>query len=99
MTVVGVAASGFRGIDVGEVPALWIPASMSSQAIPGFEDMLNRRVRWMQVIGRLRADVMLADRQSGLQPWFKTMLQEDMRQPGFPNLSADRRKRFLASSL
>jgi hypothetical protein len=27
MTVVGVAAAAFRGIDVGEVPALWIPAS------------------------------------------------------------------------
>src|SRR5262249_43076155 len=27
----GVAASGFRGIDVGEVPSLWIPAAMSAQ--------------------------------------------------------------------
>ena len=37
MTVIGVAASTFRGIDVGEVPSLWIPASMSAQAIPGFQ--------------------------------------------------------------
>src|SRR5437016_3479172 len=36
MTVIGVAAQGFRGIDVGEVPLVWIPAAMSSQAIPGF---------------------------------------------------------------
>jgi hypothetical protein len=34
MTVVGVAAPTFRGIDVGQVPALWIPASMSAEAIP-----------------------------------------------------------------
>ena len=34
MTVVGVAAAVFRGIDVGEVPSLWIPAAKSSQAIP-----------------------------------------------------------------
>ena len=48
MTVIGVAAQGFRGIDVGEVPSLWIPASMSAEAIPGFNDLLDRRTRWMQ---------------------------------------------------
>src|SRR5689334_22322436 len=31
MTVVGVAARDFRGVDVGEVPALWVPASMLTQ--------------------------------------------------------------------
>jgi hypothetical protein len=47
LTIIGVAASTFRGIDVGEVPSLWIPASMSAQAIPGFTDFLNRRTCWM----------------------------------------------------
>jgi hypothetical protein len=74
MTVVGVAAPIFRGIDVGEVPALWIPASMSAQAIPGFEGLLDRRTRWMQVLARLRAGVTPAKAQARLQPWFKSML-------------------------
>src|SRR5438034_1433746 len=69
MTVVGVAAPVFRGIDVGEVPALWIPASMSAQAIPGFEGLLDRRTRWMQVLARLRAGVPPAKAQASLQPW------------------------------
>ena len=99
MTVVGVAAPGFHGIDVGEVPSLWIPAAMSAEAIPGFNDMLNRRVRWMQVLGRLRPDVTLAQARAGLQPWFKAMLDEDTRREGFPNITAERRQRFLASTL
>jgi predicted permease len=99
MTVVGVAAPEFRGIDVGEVPALWIPASMSGQAIPGFNDLLNRRVKWMQVVGRLRPDVTLAQAQAGLQPWFKAMLAEDSRRAEFPRITAERRQRFLASTL
>jgi hypothetical protein len=45
MTIVGVAAPPFRGIDVGEIPSLWIPAVMSAQAIPGFHTMLDRRTR------------------------------------------------------
>jgi hypothetical protein len=99
MTVVGVAAPGFHGIDVGEVPSLWIPAAMSAQAIPGFDSMLDRRTRWMQVLGRLRTEVSLAQAQVGLQPWFKAMLDEDTRRPGFPRISAERRQRFLASTL
>jgi predicted permease len=99
MTVVGVAAPTFRGIDVGEVPALWIPASMSAQAIPGFEGLLNRRTRWMQVLGRLRPGVTLVQAQAGLQPWFKAMLVEDMRRAEFPKVTAERRERFLTSRI
>src|SRR5262249_25856318 len=89
----------FRGIDVGEVPSLWIPAAMSAQAIPGFDGMLNRRVRWMQVFGRLRPDVTIAQARVGLQPWFKAMLDEDTRRAGFPNITAEKRRQYLASTL
>src|SRR5262245_19129724 len=70
MTVVGVAAPLFRGVDVGEVPSLWIPATMAAQAIPGFKDLLGR-TRWMQVLGRLAPGATLAQVVAGLQPWFK----------------------------
>jgi putative ABC transport system permease protein len=99
MTVVGVAAPPFRGVDVGEVPALWIPASMSAYALPGFDNLLDRRTRWMQVLGRLKPDVAAAQAQAALQPWFATMLVEDMGRPGFPRITAERRQRFLASRL
>jgi predicted permease len=99
MTVVGVAALTFRGIDVGEVPALWIPAPMSSHAIPGFEQLMDRRVRWMQVLGRLKPDMTVERARAALQPWFKAMLDEDMRRPGFPRITAERRQRYLGSRL
>src|SRR5215831_20291497 len=63
MTVVGVAAPTFHGIDVGEVPSLWIPAVMSAEAIPGFNRMLDRRTRWVQILGRLKENVSLAQAQ------------------------------------
>lgn len=99
MTVVGVANPVFQGIDVGEVPSLWIPASMSAQAIPGFTDLLDRRTRWMQILARLKPGVSLAQAQAGLQPWFKSMLEEDTRRAGFPHITAERRQRFLSSVL
>ena len=99
LTIIGVAASTFKGIDVGQVPSMWIPASMSAQAIPGFNDLLDRRTRWMQVLGRLNPGVALQQAQTGLQPWFKAMLQEDTRRAGFPVITTERRQEFLGSSL
>jgi len=99
MTVIGVAAPEFRGIDVGEVPSLWVPAAMSAQVIPGFDRLLDRRTRWMQVLGRLAPGVTLAQAQAGLHPWFKAMLEEDTRRAGFPSITAERRERLLASSI
>ncbi|HXN96663.1 MAG TPA: ABC transporter permease [Candidatus Acidoferrales bacterium] len=99
MTIIGVAASTFKGIDVGEVPSIWIPASMSAQAIPGFNGLLDHRTRWMQVLGRLNQGVTLQEAEAGLQPWFKAMLQEDTRRAGFPIITPERRREFLNSSL
>src|SRR5258706_7894096 len=67
MTVVGVAAAGFRGVDVGAVPAIWIPTSMYADANlgTGDEDLLNGHTRWLQILARLRSDVTLAQAQTG----------------------------------
>ena len=99
LTIIGVAAPTFRGIDVGEVPVLWIPASMSPAVIPDLNDLFDRRTFWMQVLGRLNPGMTLQRVQAGLQPWFKAMLQEDMGRPGFPIITAERRQSFLNSSL
>jgi predicted permease len=99
MTVVGVAAPAFHGIDVGEVPSLWIPAVMSAQAIPGFKTMLDRRTRWVQILGRLKQNVSLAQAQTGLQPWFKAMLKDDALRTNISRTSGEHRRQFLASTL
>jgi predicted permease len=99
MTIVGVADARFRGVDVGAVPSMWMPASMYAQAIPGVDDVFDRPVRWMQIFGRLRPGLTAAQAQSGLQPWFKTWLEENARRPGFPVISAEQRQRYLASVL
>ena len=97
--VVGVAALTFRGIDVGEVPSVWVPASMSDEVIPGYTDLRHTRTRWMQVLGRLNEGVTLKQAQVGLQPWFKAMLQENMHQIGFRKTTPEEMQQYLNSSL
>ena len=99
LTVIGVAAREFRGIDVGQVPALWIPASMAPQIMSRSTDLLAHPDRWMQVLGRLQPSVTAEAAQSGLVPWFKAWLEDNQRRPGFPMITAERRRRYFASTL
>ncbi|HEX7200496.1 MAG TPA: ABC transporter permease, partial [Dongiaceae bacterium] len=93
MTVVGVAAAG-------AVPAFWIPTSMYADANLGTdEDLLNSPARWLQILARLRPGVSAAQAQTGLLPWFRRWLEDSARRPGFPVISADRRRDYLASTL
>lgn len=100
MTVVGVAAAGFRGVDVGAVPAIWIPTSMYADANLGTdEDLLNSPTRWLQILARLRPGVSAAQAQAGLLPWFRPWLEDSARRPGFPVITAEKSRLYLASSL
>ena len=100
MTVVGVAAAGFRGVDVGAVPAFWMPTSMYADSNKGTnEDLYNGPERWLQILARLRPGVSAAQAQAGLLPWFRPWLEENARRLGFPAVSAEKRTVYLASTL
>jgi hypothetical protein len=82
------------------VPAFWIPTSMYADAnLDTDEDLLNSPTRWLQILARLHPGVSSAQAQTGLQPWFKAWLQDSMLRPGFPIISAGRRRDYLASTL
>jgi predicted permease len=98
MTVVGVAEATFHGVDLGEVPALWIPASMVQQAML-WDPLRDRRARWMHVFGRLRPGITADEARVGLQPWFTQMLQSDVTLEGFPKITPSQRAAFLASTI
>ena len=100
MTVVGVAAAGFHGVDVGAVPAVWIPTSMYAAGNLGTEeDLLQTPTRWLQILARLRPGVSAAQAQAGLIPWFRAWLEDSSHRTGFPAIAADRRRDYLASTL
>jgi predicted permease len=99
MTIVGVAANGFRGVDWAEVPSIFVPTMMKNEATPQFGWLDNRRGRWLHVFGRLKPGMTREETQARLQPWFKAMLDEDMRQPDWPPVTDEQRRGFLASRL
>ena len=68
--VVGVAPKGFEGInlDWGKPPDFWLPMHCQPVATPGAGDLLSQRdVRWLDAIGRLKANADIASARSDLQ--------------------------------
>lgn len=102
LTVIGVAPAGFGGIDPLAAPMVWIPAMMTRQAAPlepEWDRLLDRRAAWMHVFGRLAPGVTAEEARAGLQPWFASMLEADVRRQGFPSVTAEQRRDFLASTI
>ena len=99
MTVIGVAASDFRGIDLDSVPAMWIPAMMKRQITLEWDGLASRRTFWIHAVGRLREGVTRDQAHARLQPWFKAMLEADAQQEDFPPLNATQRAGFFGSTL
>ena len=54
-TVVGVTQEGFNGLLVGDAAAVFIPISMKAEATPGWTGSTDPLMRWLNVIGRVRA--------------------------------------------
>jgi predicted permease len=99
MTVIGVAPASFPGIDPHMAPALWIPAMMKRQVTVEWDRLLDRRAAWLHVFARLKPGVTPEQAQAGLQPWFNSMLDADTRREGFPKVSEEQRRLFLASTI
>lgn len=102
MTVIGVTPASFGGVDPFAVPALWIPAMMTPQAAPlepEWDGLLDRRSAWMHVFGRLQSGVTADEAKAGLQPWFTSMLDADTRREGFPSVTDEERRSYLASTI
>src|SRR5688572_15134130 len=99
MTIIGVAAEGFRGLDVAATTAMWIPAMMAREATIEFGRVLDRRAFWMNGFARLQPGVSADEAERDLQPWFTSMLETETRREGFPRVAPQQLRAYLASSL
>ncbi len=66
LTVVGVAPPGFFGAVVGEMPDLWVPATLQPQLLPPQNNLEQVGVDWLRVIARLRPEATRAQAEADL---------------------------------
>ena len=99
LTVVGVARRGFDGMEPGLPAQVFFPMAMAQVLRPGFNDMWNRRQRWVNVYGRLKPGMGIQQAFAGLQPLFHQILDMEVRMPAFRAATAYDEQQFLRMSL
>ena len=97
MLVVGVAAPGYRGFDVGERIDVMVPTMMKAAMTPTWNGLADRRVLWLQVVGRLHPGMTLETAQARLQPFYHALLRIEAESMSFR--SARRGEEFGAKPL
>src|SRR6266545_3292799 len=90
MTIVGVSAAGFAGIDPAQAPQIRVPILMKQAMVPQWQwlNAGDRRARWVQVFGRLKPGYTVASAQGPLQALFTQVRAYEMTLPAAKTWSA-----------
>ena len=99
LTVIGVSQAGFDGVDIGNVPRIRVPLLMKADMTPNWDDVDNRRSRWVNVFGRLKPGVTLDQAKTALQPFFHAIISQEVLAPPFANTTAYTREQFLKGQI
>jgi predicted permease len=101
MTVVGVSAEGFSGIDPVQSPQIRVPVLMKAVLAPswGWLHMDDRRARWVQVFGRLKPGYTVDSSKAPIQGLFTQIRQFEMTLPAAKEWSTYNREQFMKGQL
>ena len=101
MTIVGVSAAGFAGIDPARAPQIRVPIQMKPVMVPDWTwvHMDDRRSRWVQVFARLKPAYTVESAAAPLQGLFTQIRTHEMTLPAAKEWSAYSRDQFMKGRL
>ena len=96
LTIIGVSAAGFDGVEPGRAPQIRIPMTMKDELPRADFKRLNiNRFRWAEVFGRLKPGMTREKAQAGLQPLFHQILNREVTEKPFAKASPVVKEGFL----
>ncbi len=97
LTIVGVAQAGFTGVQVGQMPDVFVPLMMKHQMTPNWEGLEDWNDYWIALIGRLKPGLTAKQAEAGILPTYSALLAEQLpKVQGWPKETQDR---FLAKRI
>jgi predicted permease len=101
MTVVGISAAGFAGLDPARSPQIRVPVLMKPAMLPEWTwlEAGNRRARWVQVFARLKPGYTVESARAPLQGLFHQIREYEMTLPGARTWSAYDRDQFMKGTI
>ena len=96
-TVIGIAAPGFEGTDVGLPANLWLPITMKPTLSPPWDELENERYAWFYLFGRLKPGVTMEKAQAEIKVLYRRRQQEELKAEFFSKFP-EMKDRFLRGS-
>ncbi len=78
MTIVGVAPRGFHGIVMGEAPDVMVPVMMKAQMTPTWDDLFNRRSRWLTIMARVKPDITIPQAEASINVVYRQINEQEL---------------------
>src|SRR5206468_5452575 len=97
MTIVGVSAAGFSGLDPAQSPQIRVPILMKPAMVPQWTWLKpdDRRSRWVQVFARLKPGYTVESAQAPLQGLFRQIRAYEMTLAAAKEWSEYSRQEFM----
>ncbi len=95
-TIIGVAPPNFDSIITGTVPDFFVPISMKATMTPGWDDLEERRSRWLNIVARLKPGVTMQQAEAGINPLWKAIRAFELQ--SIPSRSQRFREQFVEKS-
>ncbi len=99
LTVIGVSAPEFFGLDPTRTVALRVPIAMKPQMTPSWDAYEDRRSRWVQVFARLKPGISLETAQAQLLTQFRALRAEEVKDAAFARASDYSKQQFLKGTI
>jgi predicted permease len=97
MTVVGVSRAGFTGVQVGQMPDLFIPMMMKAQITPTWDGLKDHRDFWLAIMGRLKPALSAKQAEAVFAPTYRAILEAEL--PLMGTWPPDKQQRFVHQKL
>ncbi|MGE0816236.1 MAG: ABC transporter permease [Vicinamibacterales bacterium] len=101
MTIVGVSAAGFVGLDPTRSPQIRVPILMKPAVVPewAWVKMDDERTRWVQVFARLKPGYSAVTAAGPMQGLFLQIREHELTLPGAKDFSPYVREQFMKGTL
>jgi len=95
-TIIGVVEPGFQSVIAGTVPDLFVPITMKAQMTPQWDELEDRRSRWMNIVARLKPGLTVPQAEAGINPLWKSLRAMELQ--SITSKSQRFREQFVAKS-
>jgi predicted permease len=99
MTIIGVSAAGFNGLDPARAPQIRVPIQMKPLMTPGWDEIGDRRSQWVQMFARMKPGFTVESAKASLQPLLTHILNMEVAQPEMKDASKFNRDQFLVRKI